>query len=225
MARPLLKYLAGIFSGFVLSLVALMVLSVGKNSVLGSGLSSEQGSEMFRSASLWLELNLGHSIWLFLAVLTFYTTNLIQLRKLISRHSPFSEVVKLDQLSDVWIHLFIGIGVIWTAIGMRSALATTLSSPDSLADGAGQILTRLVDGGILLALTTTIIGAIGGYLMQLTKTILLSAELTTYYHQQDQAEIHTALSRLALIESHLSRMAKPEREPQLHKRTRQWVVQ
>ncbi|MDZ7684834.1 MAG: hypothetical protein U5O39_07345 [Gammaproteobacteria bacterium] len=50
------------------------------------------------------------------------------------------QVVQRDQLSDVWTNLFIGIGVVWTAIGMRSALATTLDAPGALNEDAGQVL-------------------------------------------------------------------------------------
>lgn len=213
MLSHLAKYLSGIIIGFCLSLLLITMINLNSRSAL------------IDSSRQWLELNLGHSIWLFLVVLTFYTANLVQLGKLISRRAPFAEVVQLDQLSDVWIHLFIGIGVIWTAIGMRSALATTLGSPGALGDGAGQILSRLVDGGILLALTTTIVGAIGGYLMQLTKTIVLSAGLTNYYHRQDHEEINIALLSLARIETHLSELVVPDREPNRVRRTSQWVIQ
>jgi hypothetical protein len=207
------KYLSGIISGFALGLVAMLVMSI------------DTGPEVIDSTHRWIELNLGYSIWLFLLVLIVYIANLIQLGRLIATNAPFAEVVQLDQLSDVWIHLFIGIGVIWTAIGMRSALSTTLGSPAALGDGAGQILSRLVDGGILLALTTTIVGAMGGYLMQLTKTISLSSGLTTYYHQQDHEEINNALTRLARIEAHLSEMASSDHELPKVRRTRQWVIQ
>ena len=62
--------------------------------------------------------------------------------------------------------LFFGIGVIWTAIGMRSALIVGLSDLDSAMAaqlGSFEILRRLIQGGILLALSTTIFGAVGGY--------------------------------------------------------------
>jgi hypothetical protein len=90
-------------------------------------------------------------------------------------------------LTDVWTSLFFGIGVIWTAIGMRSALLYALGDPAGAAEaGAFAILTRLVDGGILTALTTTIVGGIGGYLMRVIKSSYLGTKLSRYYEQQEQ---------------------------------------
>ena len=50
---------------------------------------------------------------------------------------------------DIWINLFFGIGVIWTAIGMRGALLEglgDLNSQSAARLGAFSILQRLVDG-------------------------------------------------------------------------------
>ena len=190
------SYISGGLAGLVIGLLAMLAFQPWDTNLVSS----------FNS---WLALNLGYSIWLFGAVLIFYSANLIRLDRLIVTNAPLTQVVQLDQLSDVWIHLFIGIGVIWTAIGMRSALATTLDAPAALDEGAGEILSRLVDGGILLALTTTIVGAIGGYIMQLTKTISLGAELTGYYQREEGREALTALAQLDRMESHLARIAPP----------------
>ena len=70
---------------------------------------------------------------------------------------------QLDHLTDIWTTLFFGTGDIWTAIGMRSALIFALGDRDvALQDGAFAMLERMIDGGILLALSTTIFGGIGG---------------------------------------------------------------
>ena len=190
------SYIGGGLAGLVIGLVAILAFQPWDTNLVS----------WFNS---WLALNMGHSIWLFGAVLIFYSANLIRLDRLIVTNAPLMQVVQLDQLSDVWIHLFIGIGVIWTAIGMRSALATTLDAPAALNEGAGEILSRLVDGGILLALTTTIVGAVGGYIMQLTKTISLGAELSGFYHREERREVFTALAQLNRMESHLERIAPP----------------
>jgi hypothetical protein len=109
-------------------------------------------------------------------------------------------VVELDQLTDVWIHSFIGIGVIWTAVGMRGALQLALADPDhALADSAGSVLKKLVDGGILLALTTTIVGAVGGYLLRLGKTLYAGAALHEFYERlqrRDNLELLAAVRRI-----------------------------
>ena len=115
-------------------------------------------------------------------------------------------MAQLDQLSDVLIHVFIGIGVIWTAIGMRNALVATLAMPDTLGGNASHVLGSLVDGGILLALSTTIVGAIGGYLMRLFKTVSLGALLTGYYREQSAQPVESALSRLGNIERLLEQL-------------------
>lgn len=190
------NYVSGGLAGLAIGMLAMLVFVPWDVNLLSG-------------SSAWLASNLGHSIWLFAAVLTFYSANLIRLDRLIGTNAPLTQIVQLDQLSDVWIHLFIGIGVIWTAIGMRSALATTLNAPAALDEGAGDILSRLVDGGILLALTTTIVGAVGGYIMQLTKTISLGAELTGYYQREERREVLTALAQLTRMEAHLARIATP----------------
>jgi len=170
-------------------------------SLAGFGLTVAAVTDaMYLDAFAWTAANLGHSTWAFLACLICYLFTLSRLRYRIESHPSYQMVVQLDQLSDVWIHVFVGIGVIWTAIGMRSALVNTLSVPDSLASDASQVLTRLVDGGILLALSTTIVGAIGGYLMRLFKTMSLGALLTDFYQRQEREGLEHALDRLKNIE-------------------------
>ena len=145
-------------------------------------------------------MNLGYSTWLFAATLLVFQVNLTQLAAELEHEPRFSRVVFLDQLSDVWMHLFIGIGVVWTAVGMRDALVATLAVPGGgLVQDAGQVLGRLVDGGILLALTTTIVGALGGYAMRLVKTVGLGASLSRFYHQHDRQELVEAVARLGRI--------------------------
>jgi len=152
----------------------------------------------------WIALNLGHSVWLFGVVLTLYLMNLFRLRSLLDQDAPMNEVVELDQLLDVWINLFVGIGVIWTAVGMRSALQAALGNPgEALVDSAGSVLQKLVDGGILLALTTTIVGGMGGYLMRLGKTMLTGARLHTFYTEQHRQDLRDLIETTREIERQL----------------------
>jgi hypothetical protein len=209
-------YVTGIIAGFSLGLLATLTLA------------PQQQSDYLTQSGYWLTLNMGSSVWLFGIVVICWMMNLTRLHSLLesdiatktqdkstagiksthreSDKSVFQQVVQLDQLSDVWINLFVGIGVVWTAVGMRSALSTTLAAPADLAEGAGEVLSRLVDGGILLALTTTIVGAIGGYLMRLIKTIWFGSDLTAYYHAEERQELHRALYHLDRIESHLQNL-------------------
>lgn len=156
------------------------------------------------SLGSWLNANLGHSIWLFTIVFTLYVFNLRRLNKLINTDSQLRDVVELDQLLDVWIHLFVGIGVIWTAVGMRSALQSALGDPGgALTDTASNVLRKLVDGGILLALTTTIVGGVGGYLMRLGKTVLVGAGLQDFYEEMNRREMRQLISTAERIEARL----------------------
>jgi hypothetical protein len=190
------EYVGGACTGFALGLLATVAIT-------------PQGNEdLLAQSSRWLALNMGSSVWLFGIVLVSWAANITRLQHLLKRGPEFKDdefkhVVQLDQLSDIWIHVFVGIGVVWTAVGMRSALATTLAAPGELTEDAGAVLTRLVDGGILLALTTTIVGAMGGYLMRLVKTMIIGADLTSYYHGEERLELHSALAHLDRIETHL----------------------
>jgi hypothetical protein len=100
---------------------------------------------------------------------------------------PLEKISQLEHLNDVWTSLFFGIGVIWTAIGMRSALLHALGDPGMATQvGATAVLQRLVEGGILTALTTTIVGGVGGYLMRVIKSSLLGTRLSRFYEEQEQ---------------------------------------
>ena len=91
-------------------------------------------------------------------------------------------VMRREQLLDLCASLFFGIGVIWTAIGMRGALLFALGDTSQVtADSGMAVLQRLVEGGILLALSTTIVGGIGGYLMRAGKQLLYGRQLAALY--------------------------------------------
>ncbi|MEE4301754.1 MAG: hypothetical protein V2J24_20115 [Pseudomonadales bacterium] len=166
-------------------------------------------------AARWLLLNLGGSVWAFGAVFALWAWHLSTLRRCLDVGSPGQDrsgrLVQLDQLSEVWAHLFVGIGVIWTAIGMRAALQTTLGDPDAaLADTAGDVLRGLVDGGILLALTTTIVGAVGGYLMRLAKTLWVGVALHAHYEAEQSRELRDLLDATRRIESSIRGAERPQ---------------
>lgn len=174
----------GAGTGVVLTLIALLIVAPPQPELTSS--RATLGS--------WIDTNLGHSVWLFALTLTLYVMNLTRLNRLLGDQagSPgFTEVVELDQLLDVWIALFVGIGVIWTAVGMRSALQAALADPgEAFTDTAGSVLQKLVDGGILLALTTTIVGGVGSYLMRLGKTMTVGPRLNTFYDANNRRELN-----------------------------------
>jgi hypothetical protein len=186
----------GAGTGIVLAFVALLVVDPGFEPAAHSSARASLGQ--------WLDVNLGYSVWLFALVLTLYVFNLRRLNQLLEGESTLKHIVELDQLSDVWIHLFVGIGVIWTAVGMRSALQTALGDPgQALVDTAGSVLQKLGDGGILLALTTTIVGGVGGYLMRLAKTMVVGATLQDYYDQVSRIDSRELLRAAQRIEARL----------------------
>lgn len=152
----------------------------------------------------WTYTNLGLSIPVFAILLVVFFASLRRLRSHLENDRPINEIVQLDHLTDMWTTLFFGTGVIWTAIGMRSALIFALGDPDStIQQGAFAVLERMVDGGILLALSTTIFGGVGGYLMRIFKSISLGASLQHYYDQAARVDTSVMRESLQRIEQHL----------------------
>lgn len=147
---------------------------------------SHLGLPAIQALAEWLYRNLGLSLIPFLLVLLLYAATLWQLAQRITASPPLEQVVQLEHLTDIWISLFFGIGVIWTAIGMRAALLYALGDMEESGRDAFSVLERLVDGGILTALSTTILGGAGGYLMRLGKTFCVGARLNHYYSDREQ---------------------------------------
>ncbi len=156
----------------------------------------------------WTYTNLGSSIPVFAVLLLAFFFSLRRLRSHLENDRPVNEVVQLDHLTDIWTTLFFGTGVIWTAIGMRSALIFALGDPDTtIQEGAFAVLERMVDGGILLALSTTIFGGIGGYMMRVFKSISLGASLQHHYDRAARVDTSMMRESLQRIEQHLTEPA------------------
>ncbi len=152
----------------------------------------------------WAYTNLGSSIPVFALLLLAYFVTLGRLRAALRADRPINHIVQLDHLTDIWTTLFFGTGVIWTAIGMRSALIFALGDRDAaLQQGAFAMLERMIDGGILLALSTTIFGGVGGYVMRVYKTITLGADLQRRYDEAARADTSEMRASLQRIEQHL----------------------
>ena len=160
----------------------------------------------------WATANLGSSIPVFAGLLIAYFVSLMRLRHALGNDRPVNQIIQLDHLTDIWTTLFFGTGVIWTAIGMRSALLFALGEPDAtMQAGAFAILQRLVEGGILLALSTTIFGGIGGYLMRVYKSVSLGSELQDRYDKAARADTTRMRESLQRIEAHLTDI--PDHDP------------
>ena len=137
----------------------------------------------------------------FALVLAVYCVQLLTLSRELENDMPsVDRVLRHEQLLDLCANLFFGIGVIWTAIGMRDALLHSLGDAAFAARaGAFAVLQRLVEGGILLALSTTIVGGIGGYLMRVIKSVSLGQHITAVYlaaSEQPQQDNIAALRRI-----------------------------
>ena len=153
----------------------------------------------------WAYANLGSSIPVFAGLLIAFFFTLSRLRHALAGDKPVNQIIQLDHLTDIWTTLFFGTGVIWTAIGMRSALLFALGEPDAtLQAGAFAVLKRLVEGGILLALSTTIFGGIGGYLMRVYKSMTLGSQLQDRYDKAARADTAHMRESLQRIEAHLA---------------------
>jgi hypothetical protein len=70
----------------------------------------------------------------------------------------------------------------------------------------------MVDGGILLALSTTIFGGVGGYLMRVLKTVSVGAELKRYYRDQAGAQGREMLLSLKAMERRLQELCPAKGE-------------
>ncbi|MFQ5634602.1 MAG: hypothetical protein ACE5G3_04635 [Gammaproteobacteria bacterium] len=163
----------------------------------------------------WIQVNLGSSIPVFAILLLAYFVSLQRLRTLLEKNADTNRIVQLDHLTDIWTALFFGTGVIWTAIGMRGALIFALGDPDTtIRAGAFAILERMVHGGILLALSTTIFGGIGGYLMRVYKALTLGAKLQQHYDRAARVDTSEMRESLYRIERRLHHRDVAEARPQ-----------
>jgi hypothetical protein len=187
---------AGAFGSFIGAAALLYLLA--RNSVIR--FSSEHPVSDWLQ---WAYTNLGSSIPVFAILLIAFAVTVRRLRRHLDTARPLNEIVQLDHLTDIWTTLFFGTGVIWTAIGMRSALLFALGDQDGLQDGASVVLKRMVDGGILLALSTTIFGGVGGYLMRVYKSVTLGSALQHCYDKAARTETSQMRDTLQRIEGHL----------------------
>ena len=197
------KFLQGLTAGAVGSLVgggALLYVLTRTHIVT---FSDERTPDLSRWLE-WAYVNLGSSIPVFALLLLAFFFSLKRLHSHLDNERPVNEVVQLDHLTDIWTTLFFGTGVIWTAIGMRSALIFALGDPDTtIQQGAFAMLERMVDGGILLALSTTIFGGIGGYMMRVYKAVTLGALLQQHYDRAARVDTSKMRNSLQRIEQHL----------------------
>ena len=118
---------------------------------------------------------LGTSVVFFFLDLCLFFYSLAQIRKSLDKKDVENSSYWY-RMNDLSINIFLGIGVIYTAIGMQSGLMASLGNltQETAKDiGAWGILNRMVRGGIIMALSTTIVGGVGGYIMRLLRHLTL----------------------------------------------------
>ena len=166
----------------------------------------------------WTYENLRLSVIPFFITALCYAGTLMRLHRYLADPDVTAEkIAQTEHLVDIWINLFFGIGVIWTAIGMRGALLEglgDLNSQSAAQLGAFSILQRLVDGGILLALSTTIFGAIGGYLLRLIKSLTVGTRVKAYFNQLAAQQAASVNDVLLSIDDRLGQLAINTEKPQ-----------
>jgi hypothetical protein len=184
------------FSGMALGVACGLVALVAALRLPGIAAQPAAWQDLGRNIGVdgvldWIGGNLGLSLLPFSLTLVLFLISLGRLKRRLHDGSPPHGVAQADQLTDVWIGLFFGIGVLWTAIGMRSALLYALGNGVEAIAGSSPagLLERLVHGGILTALTTTIVGGAGGYLLRLYKTVHVGGALKQFYGEVEQKRI------------------------------------
>jgi len=208
------SYPANIFSGgFIAGALGALFLGVGLLYVLN--MSEVLAISVLDVTSVqrvlgWAYENLRLSVVPFFLTLIFYTGALWRLKHYLrDQGASVEKIAQADHLVDIWINLFFGIGVIWTAIGMRGALLEglgNLNAHSAAKLGAFSILQRLVDGGILLALSTTIVGAVGGYLLRLIKSLAVGTQVRIYYNRVAKQQADAVNVVLKSIDERLNQL-------------------
>ena len=209
------KFIGGLTVGVLGSLVAGLIMIYGLNMSHLVSISVISTPDI-QGALAWAYENLRLSVIPFSLTLALYFHALLKLRRHLAEDDGVAEkVFQAEHLVDVWINIFFGIGVIWTAIGMRSALLEALGGLDAATaarEGAFSILQRLVQGGILLALSTTIFGAVGGYLMRLIKALWVGPKLQSLYKRLGDRDSAKIQGVLRAMEGHLAALVKRKDE-------------
>jgi len=203
-------------SGGIILLVAFLTVLLSLFSLLAlnqSGLIAFTGGGWLVNAYNLISDYLGYSVLFFTPVLLGYFLFFALLKSNLSRYE--SEPERLEDIRfyssgmDIFITLFFGIGVLFTAWGLQNALVNAIggvSKTEAGQLGAWGILQRLVGNGILIALWTTIVGGIGGYLMRVGKHFFLGKELSRCLNWRQEQEKRSFFEALESIKLHVARI-------------------
>ena len=134
-------------------------------------------------------MHLRSSLIFFIILFCFYVCFVMKIRSLLKNpKAKPSQLFFFDRLLNITISSFFAVGVIWTAVGMESALLQALSGFQTSSSigqatnqpGALDIMDRLVNGGLLIALSTTIVGGGLGYILRFLKVLLIGPAWDEY---------------------------------------------
>ena len=163
----------------------------------------------------WLALNLGYSAPLFCVALLFVVHSMACLLEELGKDKCCSSrTFHLEHRVDIGISLLFGIGVLFTAIGIRDALTAAIDG-EAAATNGGEVLALLVNGGILNAMTTTVVGGALGYSLRVIK-VLATGEKLEKVHARMMGE---GLQKQEALLQCISNQLKTIGEPRIHERS------
>lgn len=156
-------------------------------------------------SSLWSSL--GTSAIFFLLDAIFFIFVLLAQKKALEKKDVLN-ISYYGSMVALSISIFFGIGVIYTAIGMQNALMGSLgglNEQSAASVGAWEILSKLINGGIITALMTTIVGGVGGYVMRIIKQLYITKALDAFLYESEKKEKELLYEKLDTISSKLGK--------------------
>lgn len=183
-------------------------LAVVLGMALAFTLSVAFGSlDQISGITAWLSMNLGLSAPLFAALTIMGWSYLESLKQALNADTKSeAQITHLEQRIDLVVALLFGVGVLYTAVGLRGALVQAIDGPSE--QSASGMLTALVNGGILSAMTSTVVGGVLGYGLRMLKLFRVGHALEIYYSEQAFKSVERREDLLKEILSELKR-AKP----------------
>jgi len=152
----------------------------------------------------WVSINLGLSAPVFLILAALGWSYVYRLKDTLKGgHAALARIAHLEQRIDLVVALLFGVGVLYTAVGLRAALVQAIDTPSE--QSASAMLTALVNGGILSAMTSTIVGGVLGYGLRMVKLFRVGHALDIYYAEQELQAITRREDLLKEILSELQR--------------------
>lgn len=139
--------------------------------------------DQIHGMTAWLSVNLGLSAPLFAALTIMGWSYLESLKQALNADMKAeAQITHLEQRIDLVVALLFGVGVLYTAVGLRGALVQAIDGPTE--QSASGMLTALVNGGILSAMTSTVVGGVLGYGLRMLKLFRVGHALERYYSEQ-----------------------------------------